>query len=255
MSKKTIPKTFIMPKISQNLALSNREINVRESYLRKENLDSTKRYENNQEVLDSARKPGSSIDRKKPNNIFPKINQTKAPPSTANYIGSNKSISIYYDLSSKNEFYEEEKIKNYNKLSYNPAVYSTINEAETQSRININNCYNTNERVKIDLNKYKDISVNFLINNTELNQMFEKLYKNDNNAKKKWVELNLFGREVFKIRLESYIKNKMDIPSFIKNEIETLLSNKYCDYIFSHSCKQIESQCDEYMKNIDDIYK
>ena len=84
--------------------------------------------------------------------------------------------------------------------------------------------------------------------------MFEKLYKNDYNAKKKWVELNLFGREVFKIRLETYIKNKMDIPSFIKNEIQKILSNQYCDYIFAQSCKEIQAQCDEHLKDIDNIY-
>ena len=84
--------------------------------------------------------------------------------------------------------------------------------------------------------------------------MFEKLYKNDNNTKKKWVEMNLFSREVFKIRLETYVKNKMDIPSFIKNEIHKILSNQYCDYVFAESYKQIQTQYEEHMKDIENIY-
>ena len=111
-----------------------------------------------------------------------------------------------------------------------------------------------NNKTSVDINKYKDISINFLINNSELSQMFEKLYKNDYNAKKKWVDVNLFGREVFKIRLETYIKNKKDIPSFIKNEIHKLLSNQYCDYVFAQSTKEIEEQCDEHLKDIENFY-
>ena len=45
--------------------------------------------------------------------------------------------------------------------------------------------------------------------------MFEKLYKNDYNAKKKWVDLYLFEKKVCKNRLETYIKNNKDTPSFI----------------------------------------
>ena len=111
-----------------------------------------------------------------------------------------------------------------------------------------------NNKTYIDINNYKEISINFLVNNSELSQMFEKLYKNDYNTKKKWVDLNLFGKEVFKIRLETYIKNKMDIPSFIKNEIQKLLSNQYCDYIFAQSYKEMQIQYDEHLKDIENIY-
>ena len=68
------------------------------------------------------------------------------------------------------------------------------------------------------------------------------------------MDLNLFGKEVFKIRLETYIKNKMDIPSFIKNEIQKLLSNQYCDYVFKESYNQIQSQYDEHLRDIENIY-
>ena len=262
MSINTKHKTYIMPKIHQSSIIEKRNINKRKSYTRKENFNEEIEYANKKEVLDNEKKPSTSIDRKKPKYIFPKINPTKAPPSTANYGSSGDPLSVHA-FSKKTEFDKDENIKNNNnnKINYNNGVYNIINIAKTQAPIQINkNDYDnekqlTNNKVSIDLNKYKDISINFLINNSELSQMFETLYKKDNNVKKKWVELNLFGREVFKIRLESYIKNKTDIPSFIKKEIETLLSNQYYDYIFSKSCKEIQNQYDDYIKNIDSVYE
>lgn len=105
---------------------------------------------------------------------------------------------------------------------------------------------------KIDINKYKDICVNILSNNNDLNKIFVEIYNNKINTQK-WIENNLFGREVFKIRLEAYIKNKTDVISYIKSEIEKILNNEYCDYLFSKSFKQIESQYDEHMKYIENL--
>ena len=258
MSNYTKHKTSIMPKITQNVRLNNRK-----SYTRNE----ANHYKSNiPDTLDNEKKPGSSIDRKKPIYIFPKISSTKVPPGTANAMTSSlppsyKINNLKLKKSMRDETDKDEYIGNNNININNDAFNNNIkisNPAE-QIEMNINNDLNkekklVNNKIVVNINNYKDISINFLINNNELSQMFEKLYKNDYNAKKKWVELNLFGREVFKIRLETYIKNKMDIPSFIKNEIYKLLSNQYYDLVFKQSYKQIEEKYDEHMKEIEQIY-
>ena len=167
-------------------------------------------------------------------------------PGTANI----KDPDLVKNLSEINEQKKEENFSSANNIINN---YNVVNN---NNMINQNNVkkYVNNKNIIVDINNYKDISINFLVNNNELKEMFEELYRNDYNAKKKWIELNLFGRDVFKIRLETYIKNKQDIPSFIKNEIYKLLSNQYLDYQFSQSYKQIETQSDELMKNIENIY-
>ena len=205
---------------------------------------------------------------------FPKIYSTKISPPTPNYTSAEKEVISFYksnkcnkinlngeiakktifdevDKNEKNESIKNSKINiinNNNNNIYHPPPQIQINNEFIEERKLINN------KTVVDINNYKDICVNFLINNNELNKMFEQLYKNDNNTKKKWVDLNLFSREVFKIRLETYVKNKMDIPSFIKNEIHKILSNQYCDYLFEESYKQIQTQYEEHMKDIENIY-
>ena len=258
MSNYTKHKTSIMPKITQNVRLNNRK-----SYTRNE----ANHYKSNiPDTLDNEKKPGSSIDRKKPIYIFPKISSTKVPPGTANAMTSSlppsyKINNLKLKKSMRDETDKDEYIGN-NNININNDAFNNnikISNPVEQIEMNINNDLNkekklVNNKIVVNINNYKDISINFLINNNELSQMFEKLYKNDYNAKKKWVELNLFGREVFKIRLETYIKNKMDIPSFIKNEIYKLLSNQYYDLVFKQSYKQIEEKYDEHMKEIEQIY-
>lgn len=271
MSNYTKHKTTIMPKITQSLRMDERNINDRKSYTRKEDNVSKKiNSRNNQEKMDNEKKPGSSIDRKKPINIFPKIS-TKAPPGTANLKLPGEPIANKINnlngIKIKKQVYDEtdkdEQIQNNNKININYGIFNGYNINQIHSPMKIKDDFVEeknqekkliNNKIIVDINNYKDISVNFLINNSELKQMFEKLYKNDYNAKKKWVDLYLFGREVFKIRLETYIKNKMDIPSFIKNEIQKLLGNQYCDYVFTQSYKQIQEQCDEHLKDIENIY-
>ena len=261
MSNYTKHKTTIMPKITQSVRMDQRN-NLKKSYTRKEDYNKIK-ASNIQEILDNEKKPGSSIDRKKPIYIFPKIISAKAPPGTASSMTSAEPISYKLNnlhsmkvrKSIPDETDKDEYIHNNNNILNNNKI--NINYENNNHNINVNNIDDNqnqmlkmqinnnsieekkliNNKVNVDINNYKDISINFLINNSELNQMFEKLYKNDYNAKKKWIDLNLFGREVFKIRLETYIKNKMDIPSFIKNEIQKLLSNQYCDYLFNQSYK------------------
>ena len=270
MSNYTKHKTTIMPKITQSLRIDKRNFNERKSYTRKEDLYYRNSDSANMPIkLDNEKKPGSSIDRKKPIYIFPKISN-KAPPGTANAITSSDPIAykmnnangIKLKKSINDETDKDEHIQNNNKININYEKYKINNfnsNQTTQPQVQINNGFVEekkliNNKIVIDINNYKDISINFLLNNSELSEMFEKLYKNDYNAKKKWVDLYLFGREVFKIRLETYIKNKMDIPSFIKNEIHKLLSNQYCDYVFTQSFKQIQEQCDEHLKDIENIY-
>ena len=67
-----------MPKITQSLRMEKRHLNERKSYTRKEDLYYIKKMDsvnNIPEKLDNEKKPGSSIDRKKPIYIFPKISK------------------------------------------------------------------------------------------------------------------------------------------------------------------------------------
>jgi len=272
-----------MPKITQSIRKEKTIQDEKKMLIRKDDLYNQVEEENNPQIRDKERKPGTSIERQKPSSIFPKIYSTKISPPTPNYpSGERESIPVYKshkinikgdkekktifdedDNDEKNESSKNNKINiiNSNNINYNqnhnnhnsnniyhPPSQVQINNESIEERKLINN------KTVVDINNYKDISVNFLINNNELNKMFETLYKNDNNTKKKWVEMNLFSREVFKIRLETYVKNKMDIPSFIKNEIHKILSNQYCDYVFAESYKQIQTQYDEHMKDIENIY-
>lgn len=266
-------KTTIMPKITQSIRMDQRNFNIQKSQTKnEENENIIIKSSNIPELLDNDKKPSSSIDRKKPLYIFPKI-ISKIPPSTANALTSSQSMPYkknnLHEIKCKKSMSDETDKNEYIQNSVNNRIIYNydINDNKNINNNNISlNQYKPvvnefiaekkliNNKINVDINNYKDISINFLINNNELNQMFEKLYKNDYNAKKKWIEINLFGREVFKIRLETYIKNKMDIPSFIKNEINKLLSNQYCDYLFTQSFKQIQEQCEEHIKDIENIY-
>ena len=271
-------KTTIMPKITQSIRKEKTIQDEKKMIIRKDDLYNQVDAENILQNKDKERKPGSSIEHKKPSSIFPKIYSTKISPPTPNYPSSEKDvISVYKsnriningDKAKKTIFDEDDKDEKNESIKHNKI--NIINNNNINNNINNNNIFHPppqvqinndnieerkliNNKTIVDINNYKDISVNFLINNNELNQMFEKLYKNDKKKKKKWVELNLFSREVFKIRLETYVKNKMDIPSFIKNEIHKILSNQYCDYVFEESYKQIQTQYEEHMKDIENIY-
>jgi hypothetical protein len=212
---------------------------------------------------DNFKKPGTSIEKVKPSNIFPKIGTMKIPSSTAcNIVLEDDFLAKYKNKNGKinimkrpiNEINKEEYInyhktntindKIINKNQNNPIIINNDNNPDTEKK-SIN-------KVVVDINKYKDICINILTNNIDLNKKFTEIYNNKINTKK-WVENNLFGREVFKIRLEAYIKNKTDVLSFIKKEIEKIINNEYCDYIFSKSFKQIESQYNEHMKYIENL--
>ena len=276
-------KTTIMPKITQSIRKEKTIQDEKKMLIRKDDLYNQVEEENNPQIRDKERKPGTSIERQKPSSIFPKIYSTKISPPTPNYpSGERETIPVYksHKINIKGDkekkiIFDEDDNDEKNESSKNNKINiinsNNINYSQNHNNHNSNNIYHPpsqvqinnesieerkliNNKTVVDINNYKDISVNFLINNNELNKMFETLYKNDNNTKKKWVEMNLFSREVFKIRLETYVKNKMDIPSFIKNEIHKILSNQYCDYVFAESYKQIQTQYDEHMKDIENIY-
>ena len=162
------------------------------------------------------KKPNTSLGHKKKNpQILPKIN-------------SNKLIKVL----SLNNIQDS-----------NPNFYSANN-----------NC-NDDSGVIYDINNYKNICMNLLVTDKELSNMFEEIYKKkDYEIKKKWIEINLFKREVFKIRLESCVKKKLDVNTFLKAEINKILKNKLLDHIFLNSYRQIELKCEEHIKDINNLY-
>ena len=103
----------------------------------------------------------------------------------------------------------------------------------------------------IDYQHYQNECLLLLINEEDIKKMYNQIYGNEDiNDKKKWIEENLFKREVFLTILESYIKNKIEINNFIKREISRILRNKLLDMQLSKSLKLIQFQYDEYINNI-----
>ena len=254
-------QSLVMPKIARSLTMKRQSLDEQKFYSGKDfNLYKNRKSLNMQFNFDNYKKPGTSIEKVKPNNIFPKIGTMKMPSSTACNIlledeitaQINKKINITkrpFNEINKEEYINYHKTntindKIINKNQNNPIIINNDNNPDTEKK-NIN-------KIVVDINKYKDICINILTNNIDLNKKFTEIYNNKINTKK-WVENNLFGREVFKIRLEAYIKNKTDVLSFIKKEIEKIINNEYCDYIFSKSFKQIESQYNEHMKYIENL--
>ena len=249
-------QNLIMPKITRSLTMKRTNNLDEKKYMTGKDLN----FINNRKSLkisynsDNYKKPGTSIEKIKPTNIFPKITSMKILPSTANNVLLEEELT--------NQINNKININKKIMQEINKEEYLNFHKIETISNIghiNINNPITITDKkekkkdkIVIDINKYKDICANILSNNTDLNKMFTEIYNDGTNAKK-WIEKNLFGKEVFKIRLEAYIKNKTDLLSFIKNEIEKIINNEYCDYMFSKSCKEIENQYDEHMKYIENL--
>ena len=255
-------QNLVMPKIARSLTMKRRSLDEQKYFNNKEfNFYKNLKSLNLQFNLAKLKKPGTSLEKVKPNNVFPKIGTAKFPSSTASNILLEEVLSLInkkINLSKKflNEINKEEYINLHksNIINTNANKYQTIPKT-----INIDENNPGKEKKKelinkiaIDINKYKDICSNILTNNNDLNKKFSEMYNNKINTKK-WIENNLFSREVFKIRLEAYIKNKTDVLSFIKNEIEKVLNNEYCDYLFNKSSKQIESQYNEHIKYIENL--
>ena len=262
-------QNFVMPKIARSMTMKRRGTEEPKYMPIKElNFFHSRKSLNMPPNLDNFKKPGTSIEKNKPNNIFPKIGSIKKekPSSTASNdlfdddISSQISNKFRIKRNSINEINKEEFINFHKVTTINNSNKNQKNSLKLINDINIEKeNENEEEKVKkptnknkIDINKYKDICVNILSNNNDLNKIFVEIYNNKINTQK-WIENNLFGREVFKIRLEAYIKNKTDVISYIKSEIEKILNNEYCDYLFSKSFKQIESQYDEHMKYTENL--
>ena len=255
-------QNLVMPKITRSLTMKRKNYDEQKYFSNKDfNFYKNRKSLNMQFNLENIKKPGTSIEKVKPNNIFPKIGTMKMPSSTASNIlledellaQMNNKIAISkkpiheIDKEEYINFHKSNTINNKaNKEQNNPIKINEDNNPEKEKE------KKTINKIVIDINKYKDICINILNNNSDLNKMFTEIYNNKINTKK-WIENNLFGREVFKVRLEAYIKKKADVPSFIKKEIEKILNNEYCDYLFNKSSKEIESQYNEHIKYIENL--
>lgn len=252
----TNSNTNILPKINQSTKILRKSTDVKgrvpiKDYYSIKSLNIAQRgFKNTINSELSYKKPGTSVERKKPIFVFPKINTSKLP-GTANYTSQHEHTKV-----TTNNYKPKKEISNIEEEVLNKVevAYLDNNNIDINNYNDINGVNGTNPVAFYNLNDYIDISTNFLNSNNEFKNMFEDLYKNDDyNSKKKWIEINLFNKEVFKIRLESYIKAKKDIPSFIKNEINKILTNEYLDYQFEKSLKRIKSNCDKHIQNIQNI--
>ena len=257
-------QNLVMPKIARSLTMKRSSMNEQKYYSGKDfNYHQNRKSLNMKFNFDNTKKPGTSIEKIKPINIFPIIGPMKIPSSKRCHILSEDELTsqILSKISvSRKPFQEvnkEEMIKFHKSNTINNNT-SKNEEKPTIIKLEINdlkeNEKNKQEEKKpkniIDINKYKDICINILTNNNDLNKMFQEIYDNKINCKK-WVESTLFGKEIFKVRLESYIKSKTDVLSFIKKEIEKLLNNEYCDFLFNKSVKQVDEEYNEHIKYIE----
>ena len=182
---------------------------------------------NQREILYSIRnskerKPGTSINSKKPIYILPEIPMRKLSKTSS--IKTNNSNSDKGDNMNNNNGQDEDP----------------INVIQNQRQIYYE--------------KYENIAMQLLENDDELKIMFNDLYKdNDINHKKKLIEENLFKKEVFWTILEFCEKGKLDINNFIKKEIRKILKNKILDNSLAKSLKIVQFQYNEYINKIHNL--
>ena len=197
----------LLPKINPNIKISNN------LYKPKNRFSQLNAQINQKEIINSLKiskekKPGTSINTKKPLYILPQI-QVRKLAKTANNINDN-------------------------------------NNKQNENQINI-----IQSKEEVYYHKYGNIAMNLLESDEELNKMYNELYgKNSEENKKKWMEENLFKREVFWTLIELYIKKNLDINKFIIKEIRKILQNKILDNTLAKSLKMIQFQYNEYMNNI-----
>ena len=102
--------------------------------------------------------------------------------------------------------------------------------------------------------KYENIALQLLENDEELKTMFNNLYRdNDINHKKILIEENLFKKEVFWTIIEFYEKGNLDINNFIRKEIRKILKNKILDNSLAKSLKLVQFQYNEYINKIHNL--
>ncbi len=214
-------QTNILPRINSKLKLSRSNFKNKNSFVNNNN-NLLKKSNNNLIINSLEKKPGTSIDKKKPLYFLPKI-QIKKLSNTAGVKTDNLN-------NVNNNFY------------YKQFAYQKENEN--------NNEIQNNNKMVIDYENYEKSAIELLNNDDELKNMYEEIYNHNNKDKKEWIEENLFKREVFIVMLESYIKQNKDVISFIKNEINKILNNQLLDKMVMKSFKQINFQYDEYISNI-----
>ena len=256
-------QNLIMPKITRSLTMKRSTLDEQKIFTNKDfNLNQNRKSLNIKFNFDKIKKPGTSIEKMKPINKFPKIAPMKMPASTTCHILSEDEITsqIINKISIVRKPFQEVDKEEFIKF-HKSTINNNTNKNEDMPRIiklNIKDDKdNEKDNIKekkpkdiIDINKYKDICINILTNNNDLHNMFQEIYDNKINCKK-WIENVLFGKEIFKVRLEAYIKNKTDVLSFIKKEIEKILNNEYCDFLFNKSVKQVDNEYNEHMKYIE----
>ena len=263
-------QNLIMPKITRSLTMKRSTLDEPKIFTNKDfNLNKNRKSLNIKFNFDKIKKPGTSIEKMKPIYKFPKIPSMKVPASTTCHILSEDEIAsqIINKISIVRKPFQEvnkEQFIKFHKSTINTNNTNTdnnTNKNEDKPRIIKLNIKVSKDNEKddikekkpkdiIDINKYKDICINILTNNNDLHNMFQEIYDNKINCKK-WIENSLFGKEIFKVRLEAYIKNKTDVLSFIKKEIEKLLNNEYCDFLFNKSVKQVDTEYNDHMKYIE----
>ena len=210
--------TNILPKINSKVKLENNMAKIKVSL---PFVNSNINQIGNINILrySKEKKPGTSITTKKPIYILPEIQPRKL----------SKTASIKTNSNSLE-----------NKINNNDIGVNSIEQNLVKKRKEV-----------IDYQHYQNECLLLLINEEDIKKMYNKLYGNEDiNDKKKWIEENLFKREVFLTILESYIKNKIEINNFIKREISRILRNKLLDMQLSKSLKLIQFQYDEYINNI-----
>ena len=259
-------QNLIMPKITRSLTMKRSSLDEQKIFTNKDfNLNQNRKSLNFKFNFDKIKKPGTSIEKMKPINKFPKIAPMKMPASTTCHILSEDEIAsqIINKISIVRKPFQEvdkEEFIKFHKSTINNNNTNTNKNEEMPRILKLNikeSKDNEKDNIKekkpkdiIDINKYKDICINILTNNNDLHNMFQEIYNDKINCKK-WIENALFGKEIFKVRLEAYIKNKNDVLSFIKKEIEKLLNNEYCDFLFNKSVKQVDTEYNEHMKYIE----
>ena len=171
------------------------------------------------------KKPGTSINTKKPIYSLPEI-PVKKLSKTANMKTNNNT-------------------NNNNNNEINDDKNRNINEAQINSEQRKEQAY---------YDKISDMALNLLENDEELKKLFNELNeKNVVEDKKKWIKDNIFKREVFWTILEFYFKKNLDVNDFIKKEIRKNIKNKILDNTLSKSLKLIQFQYNEYINNIHKI--
>lgn len=212
-------QTNVLPRINSNSDLTSKNYKNKKAFMNQNNNPLI--IDKNFKIRPLEKKPGTSIDKKKPLYILPKIPIKKL----SNTAGVKKN-----NLNNVGNFYQYNNYQNDND-NYNQIGLNTENYGE-----------------------YENIGINLLDNDDELKKMFMEIYnKNDYESKKQWIDKNLFNREVFRVMLESYIKQNGDVNSFIRNEISKILNNKILDNMLLKSFKQIQFQYDEYINNIHNL--